>query len=64
MPVTGVQTCALPIFNKKAIEKALGHPLNYEEEEYAIYYYESGYEGLPDFGSERMSDFCQMLYGG
>ncbi len=50
--------------NKKAIEKALGHPLNYEEEEYAIYYYESGYEGLPDFGSERMSDFCQMLYGG
>lgn len=50
--------------NKKALEKALGHKLDYEEEEYAIYYYESGYEGLPDFGSERMMDFCLMLYGG
>lgn len=50
--------------NKKAIEKAIGHTLDYEEEEYAIYYYESGYEGLPDFGSERMMDFCLMLFGG
>lgn len=50
--------------NKKAIEKAVGHSLDYEEEEYAIYYYESGFTGLPDFGSERMMDFCLMLYGG
>lgn len=42
----------------------MGHTLDYEEEEYAIYYYESGFTGLPDFGSERMMDFCLMLYGG
>ncbi len=50
--------------NTKAIEKAVGHTLDYLEEEYAIYYYESGYEGLPDFGSERMMDFRLMLCGG
>lgn len=49
---------------KKALEKAVGHRLSYDEEEYAIYYYESGFTGIPDFGSERMSDFCLMLYGG
>lgn len=50
--------------NFKAIEKAIGHKLDYDEREYAIYFYESGGEGIPDFGSERMSDFCLMLYGG
>lgn len=50
--------------NKKAIEKAVGHKLDYEEEEYSIYFYENGFTGLPDFGSERMSDFVSMLYGG
>ena len=47
--------------NYKAIEKAVGHKLDYEEREYAIYYYESGNTGLPDFDSEAMSDFCLML---
>lgn len=50
--------------NFKAIEKAIKYRLDYEEREYAIFYYESGGTGLPDFGSEAMSDFCLMLHGG
>lgn len=48
----------------RAIEKAVKHKLDYDEREYAIYYYQSGGTGLPNFGSEAMSDFCLMLYGG
>ena len=47
--------------NVKALEKELKHPLDWVETEYAIYYYESGNTGIPDFGSERFCDFVEMI---
>lgn len=47
--------------NVKALEKDLKYKLDYAEKEYALYYYENGNEGIPDFSSEEFSDFFQML---
>ena len=49
--------------NFKALEKALGYKLDELEREYAIYYYQNGNMGLPNFSSEEAMDFAAMLQG-
>lgn len=45
----------------KKLEKELGYKLNTFEREFAIYWFESGYDGNPDFNSELAMDFQAML---
>jgi hypothetical protein len=50
--------------NKKTIEKPWAIPSITKRKSTQSIITNPATKVCPDFGSERMSDFCQMLYGG